>query len=288
MILRLVGSLSSAVSLSLSSPVSAYITRGFVPSSFRGTLHLRPYAFSTSNRIRTAAFSSFIDYDENSNRMPEPPYQYQSSDAPVLDLSDLGAKIIASDQKRQDAYDKSRKFQKAMIEARTDLEQNKSNISESISNLQSCLVEAIGNTDDNNNDRVPRIGNLNQRVEDLCRFMAFHHFLKTGKMLPPSACFESPLKATDEEYLAGACMGLCQDLSRYAMGRATARDAHSVQQARDLVNEILDYLLQFDFRNGFLRRKYDGTKYALKVRKTDDRNDAAGAWRKYSEGKLVC
>ena len=38
--------------------------------------------------------------------------------------------------------------------------------------------------------------------------------------------------------------------------------------AKALVQEILDYLLQFDFRNGPLRRKYDGTKYALKSLET--------------------
>ena len=203
--------------------------------------------------------------------MPEPPYQYLSSDAPVLDLSDLGATIGASEQKRQDAFDASRKFQKTMIEAQKDLEQNKGNVPELITGLQTSLAKAIESTtnkDKDNTGRIPRAGNLNQRVEDLCRFMAYHHFLQTGKMIPPSACCAgSPLGATDEEYLAGACMALCQDLSRYAMGRATARDVRSVQQARDLVHEILEYLMKFDFRNGFLRRKYDGTKYALKVRK---------------------
>lgn len=200
--------------------------------------------------------------------MPEPPYQYLSSDAPVLDLSDLGATIGASEQKRQDAFDASRKFQKTMIEAQKDLEQNKGNVPELITGLQTSLAKAIESTtnkDKDNTGRIPRAGNLNQRVEDLCRFMAYHHFLQTGKMIPPSACCAgSPLGATDEEYLAGACMALCQDLSRYAMGRATARDVRSVQQARDLVHEILEYLMKFDFRNGFLRRKYDGTKYALK------------------------
>jgi predicted translin family RNA/ssDNA-binding protein len=63
-------------------------------------------------------------------------------------------------------------------------------------------------------------------------------------------------------------MGVCRDLERYALGRATARDVASVKAARNLVNEILDYLLQFDFRNGPLRRKYDGTKYALKTLET--------------------
>lgn len=74
--------------------------------------------------------------------------------------------------------------------------------------------------------------------------------------------------ATDEEYLAGALMGLAQDLSRYGMGRATVRDVTSVAIARNLVSDIMDQLLQFDFRNGPLRRKYDGTKYALKTLET--------------------
>ena len=201
--------------------------------------------------------------------MPQPPYQYLSADAPVLDLTDLSATLQASDEQRQEAFDRSRKFQKALVQAQIDLEQNKGNTEEWIQTLQSSLEEAIENSPEDATGRLPRVANLNQRVEDLCRFVAFHHFLKTGAMLPPSACkFSSKLIATDEEYLAGACMGVAQDLSRYAMGRATARDFASVQQARDLVQIILEYLLQFDFRNGFLRRKYDGTKYALKAVET--------------------
>jgi hypothetical protein len=186
-----------------------------------------------------------------------------------LDLSELAARFQASDEQRQDAYDKSRNFQRALVEAQIDLEQNKATASEWIRTLQRALEEAVGNGTPDPTGRAPRLANLNQRVEDLCRLAAMHHFLEHGKLLPPSACaFSDTLRATDEEYLAGACMGVAQDLSRYAMGRATARDAASVQQARDLVHEILEYLLKFDFRNGFLRRKYDGTKYALKVRQT--------------------
>lgn len=240
-----------------------------------------PPTFQSSIRhngqTRVRPFASFSDdFDE---RMPAPPYQYLSLDAPVLDLTDLAVKLQTSDEQRQEAFDKSRKFQRSFIEAQTDLNQNKGNASEWIQTLSTSLVEAIGTKTNNNEDddttgRVPRAANLNQRVEDLCRFKALHHFFETGTMLPPSACSFSEttmLTATDEEYLAGACMGVAQDLSRYAMGRATARDFASVQKARDIIQEILEYLLQFDFRNGFLRRKYDGTKYALKVRKTKER-----------------
>ena len=231
--------------------------------------------------------------------MPAPLYQYvedNGSGPLVLDLSDAGARLLAASQHWQEASDKARKSQRALIDARADLERNRGNTSERIEALRKDLAEAVlggdrtapivtadGTPDYKETDttgRVPRPGNLGYRIEDLIRFMALQHFLETGRMLPPSAFSfgrESPggdgdtgrsdrtrFRATDEEYLAGA-MGVAQDLSRYAMGRATARDANSVQQARDLVGKILDYLLKFDFRNGFLRRKYDGTKYALKV-----------------------
>jgi hypothetical protein len=99
---------------------------------------------------------------------------------------------------------------------------------------------------------------LSNRVEDHVRLSAYQHFLETGRLM------KLPVGVTDEEYLGGACMGLAQDLGRYGLGRATARDVASVQIAANLTGQILEFLLQLDFRNGPLRRKYDGTKYRLK------------------------
>jgi len=238
----------------------------------------------------------------------------------VLDLFELNQTLINSHQKRNETFDKSRKIQLALVQVRSDIEDSGGGggeevqgraahdqvIVESIRQIQDSLVEAIetstttttkedgdGNKTTNTRSaaRVPRDANLNQRVEELCRVMAYHHFLTTPTstptsidgetgihlLLPPSklvfchkqqSVVKNNITITDEEYLAGACMGLCQDLSHYAMGRATARDIESVQQARDVVSSILDYLLTFDFRNGFLRRKYDGTKYQLKSLET--------------------
>eukprot|EP00934_Nitzschia_sp_Nitz4_P003862 Nitzschia sp. Nitz4//scaffold11_size288233//181548//182765//NITZ4_000791-RA/size288233-processed-gene-0.242-mRNA-1//-1//CDS//3329534125//3852//frame0 len=143
----------------------------------------------------------------------------------------------------------------------------------SLAAIETSLLEAIGkNTTDTEGattvDRTPRQASLSNRVEDYVRLRAFHHFMTSDSehaLLPPSQIAHF---ATDEEYLSGACMGLCQDLARYAVGRATVRDVTSVQETRDLVQLILDYLLMFDFRNGTLRRRYDGTKYVLKSLET--------------------
>ena len=117
-------------------------------------------------------------------------------------------------------------------------------------------MDAVGTT---TASRIPRSANLSNRVEGFVELLAMQHFLQTAQLLPPVAL----ALATDEEYLA-ALMALCQSLARYGMGRAIDRDVDSVTAARNLVQGILTFLLQLDFRNGYLRRKYDGCKYALK------------------------
>eukprot|EP00571_Detonula_confervacea_P017734 CAMPEP_0172312386 /NCGR_PEP_ID=MMETSP1058-20130122/17316_1 /TAXON_ID=83371 /ORGANISM="Detonula confervacea, Strain CCMP 353" /LENGTH=510 /DNA_ID=CAMNT_0013025821 /DNA_START=162 /DNA_END=1694 /DNA_ORIENTATION=+ len=126
--------------------------------------------------------------------------------------------------------------------------------------------------------RAPRLGgSLSYKLEDYARYKAFHHFLSEEKLLSPNApCFITTENGTqrniltDEEYLGGACIGLCHDLAKYGVTRASnaVDDAAAVpfiKRARDAVSLILEELLEFDFRNGPLRRKYDSTKYALKT-----------------------
>ncbi|KAL7486164.1 hypothetical protein ACHAW6_011757 [Cyclotella cf. meneghiniana] len=127
--------------------------------------------------------------------------------------------------------------------------------------------------------RAPRLDTISSRLEDYARYKSFRHFLDRGSLISPSAF--SVLDAdhversviTDEEYLGGACIGLCHDLASYGITRASNAGIDPVaildiQKARNVVSQIFEELLQFDFRNGPLRRKYDGTKYALKALET--------------------
>jgi predicted translin family RNA/ssDNA-binding protein len=128
--------------------------------------------------------------------------------------------------------------------------------------------------------RAPRLGSLGNKMEDYARYKAFHHFLAEEKLLSPNAACFVAMKddiprniLTDEEYIGGACIGLCHDLAKYGVTRAfnAAEDTTVVpfiQRVRNVVSLILEELLQFDFRNGPLRRKYDSTKYALKAIET--------------------
>jgi len=58
-------------------------------------------------------------------------------------------------------------------------------------------------------------------------------------------------------------MSLASSFSRHAILSGTERDVASVQMCRDASALVLEYCSGFDLRNGPLRRKFDGVKYAL-------------------------
>ena len=51
------------------------------------------------------------------------------------------------------------------------------------------------------------------------------------------------------------------EIRKYAVRRAALKDIVSIGICRDVVKDLLTQLLEFDFRNGPLRRKYDSVKY---------------------------
>lgn len=232
----------------------------------RTRLPFRRFDITTTFQFSTSAqeASAVAVATAASKIMPSPPFPYfQQSSTVVLDLTALGTRIAHAEERRQHGFDASRKVQVALVKARRALEHESAmnSLHDDATSLDSLLASMSLLSPA---DRLPREANLSYRVEDVVQYKAFCYFLETARLLPPSAC---PF-CTDEEYLSGACMGLANDLSRYGMGRATARDVESVTSARNLVQDILEELLQFDFRNGPLRRKYDGTKYALKTLET--------------------
>jgi predicted translin family RNA/ssDNA-binding protein len=194
------------------------------------------------------------------NIKPNLPLRYRDSDSNnKLDLSALSAEINAASDHRQAAYDTSRKLQSLMISIRDQIgtPQAAAALHELLEQYSDYLPH-----DKQSTNRQPRQANLSHVAEDLVQLAAYQHFLEHGTLLPVVDW------TTDEEYLGGAVMGLTRDLQHYGLGRATVRDVPSVQAACDVVTACLDYLLQLDFRNGPLRRKYDGTKYSLKALET--------------------
>jgi predicted translin family RNA/ssDNA-binding protein len=201
-------------------------------------------------------------------KKPSLPLRYREDAAnnnnnndPSILLQHVSAQLVTDYRLRQEAYDTSRLMQIDL--ARIQSKIGTTQAAQDLQQFQQTYSDYVINYNKSNgSDRTVRIANLSDRMEDYVRLSAYQYFLETGTLLPPVE------HATDEEYLAGALMGLARDLQQYGLGRATVRDVDSVRMACDLVASILDFLLQLDFRNGPLRRKYDGTKYSLKALET--------------------
>jgi predicted translin family RNA/ssDNA-binding protein len=103
-------------------------------------------------------------------------------------------------------------------------------------------------------------GALGNAIQSFTETRMMQHFFETGALASPSTVGAF---CNDEEYI-GAALGFAQELSRYAVGRACENDTASIALCRRLIVQLNTKLLEFDFRNGPLRRKYDGLKYALK------------------------
>ncbi len=95
---------------------------------------------------------------------------------------------------------------------------------------------------------------IQEYVEAAC----FREFVLTGKMLP-----QKELGVSAEHYIAGLC-DLSGEIIRKAINAAINDDSKTVVNAKKFVEELYYGLLQFDLRNGELRKKFDGLKYDLK------------------------
>lgn len=122
-----------------------------------------------------------------------------------------------------------------------------------IKNLLNELIEIFSI------DPIKRSNKLSQSIERVILCLLLKNFLLNGSLL---SLQDIPF-AKDEEYLLG-CLSFAQELVKYSTNRACYGDLASINICKELINDLNQLFLQFDFRNGILRRKYDGLKYVLK------------------------
>ena len=243
------------------------------------TVSTRTFALTTpsTRRLFSSSATKMVDYRELTNQ--------------------LVAKMKQEDELRNRAYDRSWDLNAALIRVEMLHEESLSSpdaakvsaLEREEEALDKLFQETALSPDMYNNvvhnptgndeittihERAPRRGNIDYKMESYARYKSVRHYLagnNNGLLSPNAPCFSGGERniLTDEEYLGGACIGLCHDLSKIAVTRASnamldPTAVPFVQDARDTVSNILQELLEFDWRNSPLRRKYDSTKYALK------------------------
>ena len=95
-------------------------------------------------------------------------------------------------------------------------------------------------------------------VQEYVEAKTYLSLMQEGKLVTPSE-----LKVPVAEYLMGLC-DLTGELMRRAVNAAIKQDKATVQKIRDFVDELYGYFLEFDLRNGELRKKSDAIKWNMK------------------------
>ena len=95
-------------------------------------------------------------------------------------------------------------------------------------------------------------------LQEYAEAMCYFHFVKEKK-IPSSAA----LKIDNESYLLGLC-DLTGELMRKAVNDVIIGKFQGAVEIKELVDEIYGEFLQFNLRNGELRKKFDQIKWNLK------------------------
>jgi predicted translin family RNA/ssDNA-binding protein len=101
----------------------------------------------------------------------------------------------------------------------------------------------------------------------------YYHYSPTLQEYCEAACFlaftqnkniptHKELGIDAENYLLGIC-DLTGELARLAVNKAIKKDKKTVENIRNIIDLILGEFLQFDLKNGELRKKYDSIKWNL-------------------------
>ncbi|MBI2565315.1 hypothetical protein HYV79_05030 [Candidatus Woesearchaeota archaeon] len=96
-----------------------------------------------------------------------------------------------------------------------------------------------------------------ESLEEYAEAFCYYSYL-VKKTIPSS----KEIGVDTETYLAGLC-DLVGELVRKAINSSIKGDYKTSIEIKDLVSELYEELMQFDFRNTPLRRKFDSIKYGL-------------------------
>ncbi len=122
------------------------------------------------------------------------------------------------------------------------------------------IKEELKNIDNitKNNPELASSGSYKVAVQEFVEAICYYEFA-ANKKIPK----KSELGINSELYLLGLC-DLSGELVRNGINKASKGEYEEVETIKDLVVEIYENLLQFDFRNSELRRKFDSLKYDVK------------------------
>ena len=174
--------------------------------------------------------------------------------AAANDFSELKKEIEAADAKREELIAKSRAI---LLQSKKAIYALQRGDSETAVAVVAEMKKAVSSLNKFSQDSS-YAGAVKPAIQEYVEAACFNEFVKTGKLVP-----KDELGVSAENYIAGLC-DLSGEIVRKAVNAAINDDTKTVISAKRFIENLYYGLMQFDFRNGELRRKFDGLKYDLK------------------------
>ena len=176
------------------------------------------------------------------------------------DLESIKSKIEKFEKQRDSVIRMSRdvvKLSKKVIYAlhRKDMKSAASSVGQMNKEFRKLAVIA-------KHPKIISSGSYKVAVQEYVEAVCFYELMKNNR-IPPN----SKLKLDPEFYLMGL-IDLTGELVRKAINSAIKEDYKTSVKLKELVSQLYDELMLFDFAGGELRKKFDSVKYDLK--KLDD------------------
>ncbi len=175
----------------------------------------------------------------------------------IKGFDEIRKKLVSYDSKREELIKKARELLK--LSKQVIYSVHRGNKKEALSNFNKTnktkkVLDKITDFD----KKLGFEGSYSEACQEYAEAICYHNFVNKKKI--PGF---KELKVSYEDYLMGIC-DLTGELTRRAVSLSTKRKFKEVEKIKDFVEDIYGEFLKFDFRNGFLRKKYDSIKWNLK------------------------
>ena len=170
------------------------------------------------------------------------------------------------------------KKMKKEMESTDELREKSIILSRNIIKLSKTIIYSVHR--DDINDAKKQMAEMRKKVQELASFAdigeghvrtAFQEYVEAATLYffvsEKRLATSEELKVSAEHYLLGIC-DLSGEMVRLAINSSIRGDKKNAYDVREFLNRLYRELLDFDLRNGDIRRKFDGIKYDLQ--KLDD------------------
>ncbi|CAI5732686.1 unnamed protein product [Hyaloperonospora brassicae] len=173
------------------------------------------------------------------------------------DFIDMNREVHEYDEMREQIIKRSREILKASKQAIFALHRmDRAQALKLLTDAEKVIPELVALAEKNPSLRD---GALASSLEEYVEAKCLGHYLEHKRLLP-----RRDLSIVQKNEYLGGVIDFTGELMRHAVVKATARDVEEVRRCKSMVEAISGELIQFDFRNGPLRRKFDSVKYNLR------------------------